>query len=821
MGVQGLLQKVKSVVQQVHLSDFEGQTLAIDGASWLHKGVLSCAAELERGETTEAFLNYPLAMVETMRSHGVTPLMVFDGGILLAKSAMHRQRAETRTRNRQMAADLDGTEGAERRIDAALRKAVGVTPEITRRLITELRARGVHYLVAPYEADPQLAFLVREGYASAAVSEDSDMLPYGCARVLFKLSRETARADLIELDDLQAVEENGTHLFDGAWDGEWPAWREGLLRSMCVLAGTDYLASLPQVGIVKAHAAVRKHRQLHAAACELARAQRLDPAAVQEYARRAEMAQLVFSHQLVYDPATECVWPLSPLPPGMMLPQSEMEELFGRMLEPALARSICREATVNPINHRPYDLPPSPPIAMLLRPAPPLAGGLARRDGAAATAVARALAGSAAGEAAWPSGPSGAAVAGAAAGAVAGAVAGASAWPGLARVGVGVARVGVTPNVAAAAAVVAAARAASAAAGSGAVGVAAAAVVGARGAAENALCSDSTWEAMKLGGGVNAAHAVNAISGPHAPAFNSAGMGAGVLLAEAAHAVSAKRPREDCDRVEARVLQAPGFVLVGCAGRAGEDVWGGGERGVGEEIIPSEDAHGLVVTGGEGCNTGRGGDARLSKACSSAANGLRGGGAGGAGVSSERGSAPDMSQGREVSSKGSDAPWPDGFGGVAGGPNLWWAVAEWAAATGEHRLLQVLSRDCDDSLLAGGTPTGAQVASPLLIILSVHRARCYSLDCLLTQVASVVFPCVSRCDQHRRSPVGREAVGTRAYCASCLPNTVMSSCPARSATHPPPSRSCCTSRTLPCRTGPSPRAASTAHPRRLSSFVPH
>eukprot|EP00962_Isochrysis_galbana_P017243 scaffold4961_cov114-Isochrysis_galbana.AAC.17 len=692
MGVQGLLQKVKSIVQQVHLSDFEGQTLAVDGASWLHKGVLSCAAELERGEPTEAFLNYPLAMVETMQLHGVSPLVVFDGGMLPAKLSMHRQRAETRKLNRQKAANLIGTAGAERTIDAALRKAVGVTPEMARRLITELRARGIRYLVAPYEADPQLAFLVREGYAAAVVSDDSDLLPYGCARVLFKLERDSARADLIELDDLQAVEDNGAHLFDGAWDREWSAWRDGLLQSMCVLAGTDYLPSLPQVGIVKAHAAVRRHRQLRAAACELGHAQRLDPAAVQEYARRAERAQLVFRHQLVYDPATDCVRPLTPLPPGLLLPESERDELFGRMLEPSLARQVCRDASLNPISRKPYGILAGLPAISLLarRLAPAPCDGPITRGGPATTGSVCEPAGAAAGAAAWP---------GAEAGSRASGVAAVAAPPGVAGM------VAAVAGVAAAAVGATASLAAENEFGPDAIAVNAGAVnagaVNAGGDAE-ARFDVGARAGVEARAGMNASLAAGASTAVNellavnaAPAFHSKVVGARVLFAGAGHAGPTKRPRVDSDRMETELLHAAGFVSVQCsgAGRAGGAVCGGGER--------------------------RPGDARPSHASSSAADRLQGGAAGPAGVAdrlTDSGSAPDALHRRDGAA--CDAQGHDGgaAGGAAGGggANTWWAVAEWAAATGEHRLLQVLSREGDDSLLADSTPTDAQVSIAFL-----------------------------------------------------------------------------------------------------------
>jgi exonuclease-1 len=38
-------------------------------------------------------------------------------------------------------------------------------------------------VVAPYEADAQLCFLEREGYVDGIITEDSDLLVFGCKQV--------------------------------------------------------------------------------------------------------------------------------------------------------------------------------------------------------------------------------------------------------------------------------------------------------------------------------------------------------------------------------------------------------------------------------------------------------------------------------------------------------------------------------------------------------------------------------------------------------------------------------------------------------------
>lgn len=58
MGISGLLPLLKSIQRHRHLSDFAGQTLAVDAYVWLHRGVYACATEIATGKpsTKSVFL---------------------------------------------------------------------------------------------------------------------------------------------------------------------------------------------------------------------------------------------------------------------------------------------------------------------------------------------------------------------------------------------------------------------------------------------------------------------------------------------------------------------------------------------------------------------------------------------------------------------------------------------------------------------------------------------------------------------------------------------------------------------------------------------
>lgn len=57
-------------------------------------------------------------------------------------------------------------------------------------IIQALIAEEVSYVVAPYEADAQLAYLEKKGIIDGIITEDSDLLVFGCRKVLFKLDAD-------------------------------------------------------------------------------------------------------------------------------------------------------------------------------------------------------------------------------------------------------------------------------------------------------------------------------------------------------------------------------------------------------------------------------------------------------------------------------------------------------------------------------------------------------------------------------------------------------------------------------------------------------
>lgn len=62
----------------------------------------------------------------------------------------------------------------------AFSASIDVTPQMAHAFILALKELKVEYYVAPYEADAQLAYLFHTNHVEFVVTEDSDLLAFGC-----------------------------------------------------------------------------------------------------------------------------------------------------------------------------------------------------------------------------------------------------------------------------------------------------------------------------------------------------------------------------------------------------------------------------------------------------------------------------------------------------------------------------------------------------------------------------------------------------------------------------------------------------------------
>ncbi|KAG6551633.1 hypothetical protein Mapa_006712 [Marchantia paleacea] len=359
MGIQGLLQALKPYCEAVHVSKYCGQRVGIDAYSWLHKGAYACSMELQQDDARSkrrkvpAYVHYCMHRIRMLKYNHVTPVVVFDGGRLPLKALTEqdrRRRRETNLENAQRKQADGDMLGAQE----LFQRSVEITPAMAHELIEVLRGEGVEFVVAPYEADAQLAHLAglpkQKGGIVAVISEDSDLLAYGCKAVLFKMDRyghceEICLQKLFECDETPAK----ALCFKG--------FTQDLFLGMCVMAGCDFLPSIPGIGVKRAHALLAKYRSIPRVLSKL----KFEKPTVfpENYITGFSQAKAIFSHARVYDLEERLLVLLNPLPEELLEEFEGDTDFLGPELPQSRAKAIA-EGRLDPITMEAFNSVLSP-----------------------------------------------------------------------------------------------------------------------------------------------------------------------------------------------------------------------------------------------------------------------------------------------------------------------------------------------------------------------------------------------------------------------------------------------------------------------------
>lgn len=335
----GLLGALKSIQKHTHLRQFAGQTIGVDAYGWLHRGTVACAMELALDMPCKkfvAYLTFRLALLTDSRYvefamhrvrmliyFGVTPYLVFDGDNLPSKAGTEIGRAQKREESKRRGLELYKASKVSQAYPE-FQKSVDVTPYMARKLIEELKKMNIQYVVAPYEADAQLAYLEKKGMIDAILSEDSDLLVYGAKRLITKLDQhgdciEISRADFASCRDITLA---------GFTDADF--------RLMTILSGCDYLPSINKVGLKTAHTYVRKYKHVEKILRMLQFEQKF--IVPDQYLERFKEAERTFLHHRVFCPLEKKLVFLSELKDGVK--ETDMPYLGGNVI-PAIAVGVA------------------------------------------------------------------------------------------------------------------------------------------------------------------------------------------------------------------------------------------------------------------------------------------------------------------------------------------------------------------------------------------------------------------------------------------------------------------------------------------------
>ncbi|KRX65844.1 Translation initiation factor IF-2, mitochondrial [Trichinella sp. T9] len=308
MGIKTLLPVVKAACRDVNIEEFRGKTVAVDASCWLHRALFGCAYQLATGIETDSYVKFCCKWIKVLLSYNIRVIMVFDGRNVPAKKDTNNARKERRQSLKEKGQALSKS-GKHREARQCFQQATEITFDMIVNLIKAIKSiPNVDYLVAPYEADAQLAYLAQNGIVHLVISEDSDLIPFGCSKVLFKMDM---------LGNGVLYEKEKLHL---AMSVPEESFSFQNFRRSCILSGCDYLENLPGIGIKKSIKFFQKtfDVDIRKALPKIPSYLNMPNLEVNEsYIERFIEAENAFLYQLVFDPRKKQLVSLNAYPVGM------------------------------------------------------------------------------------------------------------------------------------------------------------------------------------------------------------------------------------------------------------------------------------------------------------------------------------------------------------------------------------------------------------------------------------------------------------------------------------------------------------------------
>ncbi|XP_039836054.1 exonuclease 1 isoform X2 [Panicum virgatum] len=291
------------------------------------------------------YISYFMHHINLLRHYKVVPVVVFDGGSMPCKAATDNERQRKRALSLKMAKEKLEQGNTAAAADL-FRKAVHITPLMAYQLIQILRSENVEFVVAPYEADAQLAYLTTldadQGGIAAVVTEDSDLIAYCCPAIIFKMDR-FGNGEEFTMERTLKTEKHGLSFRD---------FDQQLLTGMCVLAGCDFLPSISGIGTKRAYSIISKYKDINRVISNLKLDKRYSMP--DDYADSLWKTLAVFNHARVYDVKSKSLKHLKPLDAQYLTYLDGDLDILGPALSPSIARGIA-EGHLNPITMKAFD----------------------------------------------------------------------------------------------------------------------------------------------------------------------------------------------------------------------------------------------------------------------------------------------------------------------------------------------------------------------------------------------------------------------------------------------------------------------------------
>lgn len=314
MGVDNLMGFVKNATTTTTLSRITvpNSTAAVDISHWIYRACYACPELLysrnNMNQVYKIITNYIDNYVKLLKMHNIKITFVFDGMKLPAKQVTHKERAARKDESRKMVEKFLAR-GDRSEARKYMLRCVDVTWDIIQQVINYCKCQDITYIVAPYEADAQLAFLSNQDICEFIITEDTDLILYGCKKIIYKID---VFGHCVLYDKSRLGKCLGPR-------GDEVGFEK--FRRICILSGCDYLKNIQGVGLqsAKKFFLLTKQDNIRTLLPKLSvhlKAPKLVGKVTEEYIRGFIDAETTFKHHIVYDPVNERLCPLEPYPRG-------------------------------------------------------------------------------------------------------------------------------------------------------------------------------------------------------------------------------------------------------------------------------------------------------------------------------------------------------------------------------------------------------------------------------------------------------------------------------------------------------------------------
>lgn len=280
MGITGLLPFLKNIIKKKTIDEFHGSRIAIDGFSWIHRISTHVSYELYNSIKTDKHIKIFRSELVALIHKNIIPIFILDGDKLDSKliTYNHRQNLKEKYLG-QLKIAIENHDNTRAR--DLMKRVVTITPDFIYDFIKELEILQVEYIIAPYEADSQMAYLNKINYVDHIMSEDSDLICYGAKSVLFKYNG--IFVDHYKSEDLSKA---------------YGSFFAKNILDICILSGCDYINSIKGIGLITAVKLFQKEKTVEKFVTSLAHKKTIPS----DYIEQFYQAKKTFLYHIVYNP---------------------------------------------------------------------------------------------------------------------------------------------------------------------------------------------------------------------------------------------------------------------------------------------------------------------------------------------------------------------------------------------------------------------------------------------------------------------------------------------------------------------------------------